>query len=861
MNKNASIAIIGSGFGGLATAIELKRAGFHNFTIYEKAGDIGGVWRDNDYPGAACDVQSYLYSFSHNVSAEWEDMFARQGQIWEYLQGVVDKEGLWPHVRCNTEVIAAQWQPERASWRMEVKAAAAAQATPVETTTGSAQETNPEVTTAAAAQAAPVETTTAAAQAANPETTATTPTHTTSIEADHLVVATGALAQPVIPRLPGLDEFQGEYFHSAEWNHDVDLRGKRVAVVGTGASAIQIVPAIQPEVESLTLFQRTPAWVMPRHDRSISAAEQQRLRKLPILNRLRRWKIYLQREVTVLGFRHPVLMGPTQKHALRHLESQVTDPEKRRKLTPSYRIGCKRILLSNTYYPAVNAENTTVVCGGVKALTAHGVVDQDGKEHPVDVVIFATGFKTDGLPLTDKVCDAAGLSLAEKWGPSPRAYLGTSVAGYPNCYLLHGPNIGLGHTSVILMFEAQARYIRQAVELASSRTVNSGSVPVKASIAPTPRAQRNFDHLVGRLTNGTVWTSGGCDSWYLDQTGHNSNIWPGSTLEYILRTRRISQKDHEVVPLLTSPADGALPPGAAAPAAPVAGEATGVANGVQLAGMQLVGMQLDGMQLARGGNSFAPGTAAGGSTAPVVMLHGLGGSPAAFDRLKEQLDPRVNTVALALGDPRTIESDARSVIPTIREEVQRAGRKAVLVGHSRGGLVATAVAEIAPELVEHLVLVNATPTTTARVSARSAAEVVLTKPVIGNLIWKLMTPAMAEKNLATAFAPNHGVPPQFVRDLRNTSLPDFLAATGAIDRYLKQSPMVDRLREVHGKHGIPTTAIVGQQDGRLAFTEFITWRGQPGIRVVDEPNAGHAPIWETPETVAAEINDVVLGTS
>nr|WP_084588129.1 NAD(P)/FAD-dependent oxidoreductase [Corynebacterium auriscanis] len=590
MNKNTSIAIIGSGFGGLATAIELKRAGFHNFTIYEKAGDIGGVWRDNDYPGAACDVQSYLYSFSHNVSAEWEDMFARQGQIWEYLQGVVDKEGLRPHVRCNTEVIAAQWQPERASWRMEVTAAAAA-------------------------------------QAANPEVTATTPAHTTSIEADHLVVATGALAQPVIPRLPGLDEFQGEYFHSAEWNHDVDLRGKRVAVVGTGASAIQIVPAIQPEVESLTLFQRTPAWVMPRHDRPISAAEQQRLRKLPILNRLRRWKIYLQREVTVLGFRHPVLMGPTQKHALRHLESQVTDPDKRRKLTPSYRIGCKRILLSNTYYPAVNAENTTVVCGGVKALTAHGVVDQDGKEHPVDVVIFATGFKTDGLPLTDKVRDASGLSLAEKWGPSPRAYLGTSVAGYPNCYLLHGPNIGLGHTSVILMFEAQARYIRQAVELASSRTVNSGSVPVKASIAPTPRAQRNFDHLVGRLTNGTVWTSGGCDSWYLDQTGHNSNIWPGSTLEYILRTRRISQKDHEVVPLLTGPADGALPPGAAAPAAPAApvtpaaGEATGVANGVQLDGMQL-----DGMQLARGGNSFAPGTAAGGSTAPVVMLHGLGGS-------------------------------------------------------------------------------------------------------------------------------------------------------------------------------------------------------------------------------------------
>ncbi|WP_426718706.1 alpha/beta fold hydrolase [Corynebacterium auriscanis] len=837
MNKNTSIAIIGSGFGGLATAIELKRAGFHNFTIYEKAGDIGGVWRDNDYPGAACDVQSYLYSFSHNVSAEWEDMFARQGQIWEYLQGVVDKEGLRPHVRCNTEVIAAQWQPERASWRMEVTAAAAA-------------------------------------QAANPEVTATTPAHTTSIEADHLVVATGALAQPVIPRLPGLDEFQGEYFHSAEWNHDVDLRGKRVAVVGTGASAIQIVPAIQPEVGSLTLFQRTPAWVMPRHDRPISAAEQQRLRKLPILNRLRRWKIYLQREVTVLGFRHPVLMGPTQKHALRHLESQVTDPEKRRKLTPSYRIGCKRILLSNTYYPAVNAENTTVVCGGVKALTAHGVVDQDGKEHPVDVVIFATGFKTDGLPLTDKVRDAAGLSLAEKWGPSPRAYLGTSVAGYPNCYLLHGPNIGLGHTSVILMFEAQARYIRQAVELASSRTVNSGSVPVKASIAPTPRAQRNFDHLVGRLTNGTVWTSGGCDSWYLDQTGHNSNIWPGSTLEYILRTRRISQKDHEVVPLLTGPADGALPPGAAASAAPVAPAAegaTGVANGVQLDGMQLAGMQLDGMQLAgmqldgmqlaRGGNSFAPGTAAGGSTAPVVMLHGLGGSPAAFDRLKEQLDPRVNTVALALGDPRTIESDARSVIPTIREEVQRAGRKAVLVGHSRGGLVATAVAEIAPELVEHLVLVNATPTTTARVSARSAAEVVLTKPVIGNLIWKLMTPAMAEKNLATAFAPNHGVPPQFVRDLLNTSLPDFLAATGAIDRYLKQSPMVDRLREVHGKHGIPTTAIVGQQDGRLAFTEFITWRGQPGIRVVDEPNAGHTPIWETPETVAAEINEVVLGTS
>ena len=473
------VAIIGSGFAGLGAAIALQRAGFDDVVILERSSGVGGVWRDNDYPGAACDVQSYLYSFSFAPNTRWNHMFSPQGEILDYLRRVADDFGLLPKVRLDCPVEEATWDTDRGLWVLR--------------------------------------------------------TPQGPVEAEHMVVATGALADPAIPELEGIEDFAGAVFHSSRWDHDLDLAGKRVAVVGTGASAIQFVPEIQPEVESLTLFQRTPPWVMPRHDRPIKGVEKLAMSVLPPLHLLRRARIYAQREMTVLGFRHPALMKLAERTARKHLEEQVSDPELREKLTPSYRMGCKRILISNDYLQALDAPNADVVTSGIKQVTTAGVVDGDGVLHEVDAIIFGTGFKTNGLPLTDRIHGPGGTTMAESWGDSPRAYLGTTVAGFPNAYLMHGPNIGLGHTSVITMFEAQSRYIVDAVR----HSVEHG-VPVE----PTAEAQREFVSRVDELTDGTVWTSGGCSSWYLDTTGRNSNLWPGATVDYHRRTLRFRPDDH-----------------------------------------------------------------------------------------------------------------------------------------------------------------------------------------------------------------------------------------------------------------------------------------------------------------------------
>lgn len=474
------VAIIGSGFGGLGAAVALTRAGFGDITILERATDIGGVWRDNTYPGAACDVQSYLYSFSFAPNNEWSQMFSPRSEIHDYLRAVARDHDLLRHLRLNCPVESARWDAEALLWRL------------------------------------------------------TTPQG--EIEAEHVVVATGALADPVIPQLPGIDSFTGAVFHSSRWDHDLDLAGKRVAVVGTGASAIQFVPAIQPIVDQLNVFQRTPAWIMPRHDRAISGREKAALRLLPPLHRLRRAAIYVKREFQILAFRNPALMKIAERTALKHLEAQVSDPDLRAKLTPAYRIGCKHILISNDYLPALDAPNADVVTAGIQEVVPDGIVDSTGVLHEADVIIFGTGFKTDGLPLTDRIHNADGTSMADAWGDSPRAYLGTMVTGFPNLYLMHGPNIGLGHTSVITMFEAQSRYLVDAIAHATQKNA--------ATVEPTPQAQAEYVLTVDDLTKGTVWTSGGCTSWYLDKTGRNSNLWPGATFDYHRRTRRFKAADH-----------------------------------------------------------------------------------------------------------------------------------------------------------------------------------------------------------------------------------------------------------------------------------------------------------------------------
>lgn len=478
--RRVRVAIIGSGFAGLGVAVTLKRAGIDDLTIFERSDTIGGVWRDNNYPGAACDVQSYLYSFSFAPNSQWSQTFSPQNEILDYLTKVAADFGLSGHLQLNCPVSSAQWDKTANRWVL----------------------------------------TTAAGE----------------VTAEHLVVATGALADPVTPQVEGLSEFTGHSFHSSRWDHGLDLTGKRVAVLGTGASAIQFVPAIQPRVKQLTVFQRTAPWVMPRHDRPVGKLEKALLRWAPGTHALRRSQIYLMREVKLLAFRHPVMMQLGERTARKHLREQVRDPQLRAKLTPNYRLGCKRILISNDYLRALDTSNTEVVTSGIRQVTATGVVDNDGALHEVDAIIFGTGFKTDGLPLTDHIYDADGTSMAERWGDSPRAYLGTMVAGFPNAYLMHGPNIGLGHTSVITMFEAQARYIVESIRYGTAHGI--------AAIEPTAAAQARFTETVDRLTEGSVWTSGGCSSWYLDATGRNSNLWPGATFDYHRRTWRFRPQDH-----------------------------------------------------------------------------------------------------------------------------------------------------------------------------------------------------------------------------------------------------------------------------------------------------------------------------
>lgn len=473
------VAIVGAGFGGLGTAIRLKQSGLTDFVVLERAGALGGVWRDNAYPGAACDVQSHLYSFSFALNPDWTRSYSGQAEIWAYLERCAREFDLLPAIRFNHPVEAAVWDPA-GHWRLQ--------------------------------------------------------TPHGELRARVLVMATGALSEPAVPDLPGLEQFAGPAFHSARWPADLDLSGRSVAVVGTGASAVQFVPAIQPQVSRLTVFQRTPAWVLPRQDQPISPAARQRYRRWPALLRLRRAGLAFSRELTVLAFQHPALMSLLEATARRHLAAAVADPVLRAKLTPRYTIGCKRVLLSDDFYPALTQPNVDVVAAGVSAVRAHGVAAADGREYPADVLIFGTGFQVTDLPFSHRVFGRAGRSLAEAWAGSPQAYLGTTVSGFPNLFILQGPNTGLGHTSVLLMIEAQIEHLLGALRYQRG----AGAVPLE----PRPERQAAFAAEMDARLRGTVWLAGGCRSWYLDRTGRNSTLWPGTTWEFARRLRRFQPGDY-----------------------------------------------------------------------------------------------------------------------------------------------------------------------------------------------------------------------------------------------------------------------------------------------------------------------------
>ena len=495
---DVTVAIIGSGFAGIGMAASLNRAGLTDLVLLERAADLGGTWRDNSYPGAACDVPSHLYSFSFAPNPGWSRSFSPQPEIWAYLRRVAAEEGVTGKIRFGEEVTSARWDPAARLWRVE--------------TTGGA------------------------------------------LTARFLVSAAGPLSDPMIPDLPGLGTFAGAVFHSATWDHDYDLAGRSVAVIGTGASAIQFVPRIQALASQVTVFQRTPPWIMPRHDRPISRWERWLFRHVPVTQRVARAGIYCGRESYALGFvKEPAILRAAQALALRHLHRQVTDQDLAARLTPSYRMGCKRILLSNDYYPALAEPNVRLVTDGIAEIREQSVLTSDGTKHHVDVLIFGTGFHVTDFPLAHRIFGPDGVSLASHWSdqPAQTAFRGTTTAGFPNLFVLTGPNTGLGHNSQVFMIEAQVRYVLGALQHARRHGAD------RIEVRPAPQAA--YDRVVQRKMRRTVWVTGGCKSWYLDAEGRNVALWPDFTWRYAWLTRRFDPSNYDLAGPPTSGTDAAYP--------------------------------------------------------------------------------------------------------------------------------------------------------------------------------------------------------------------------------------------------------------------------------------------------------------
>jgi cation diffusion facilitator CzcD-associated flavoprotein CzcO len=497
--NHVRFGILGAGFSGLGMAIKLKEAGHHDFVIWERDAEVGGTWWANTYPGCQCDIPSHLYSFSFAPNPEWSRTYPLQPELRTYLRECSERYGLRDHIRFDCEVTAAEWDEQEGLWRIET-------------------EQGP-------------------------------------FTADLLIAAPGFLSEPATPALPGLDSFQGEAFHTARWNHDHDLRGRRVAVIGTGASAIQTVPQIQPLVEHLDVFQRTPPWVMPHRDRPITELERRVYRRFPALQRAVRSAVYWSRELLVPGFVwHPRFMKLPQRMARRHLEKQIPDPQLRAKLTPDYAIGCKRVLPSNDWYPAITQPNVDVITEGIREVVPNGIVTADGELHEADTIVFATGFYVTDAPFAKIVRGREGALMSEVWKGSPQAYRGTAVAGFPNLFILTGPNTGLGHNSLVYMIEAQLDYLMDALRVVEQRGATRIEVRRAAQEAYNADLQSRMDR--------TVWMSGGCSSWYIDANGRNTTIWPDFTWRFRRQTRLFDVQAYELS-ALPSPAPAVAEPAAA----------------------------------------------------------------------------------------------------------------------------------------------------------------------------------------------------------------------------------------------------------------------------------------------------------
>ena len=469
--------VVGAGFGGLAMADRLLRENRgEEFLVLEAAGEVGGTWRDNTYPGCACDVPTALYSLSRHPHPGWSHSFGRQPEIYSYLVSVADRIGLRDRLVTSCEVTSAAWDGDAALWA-------------VETTRG-------------------------------------------RVRARNLVVATGALSAPSVPSLPGLGDFEGEVFHSARWRHDIPLEGKRVAVVGTGASAVQFVPEIAGTAENVTVFQRTPGWVLPRLDRPISERRKKLYQRFPLLQRIVRGRVYLGRELYVLAFtRAQFLLRLFEWFARFYLFLHVRDRKMRRALTPDFSIGCKRVLLTSRWLPALVRPDVTLVPDAASAVTYRALVAADGTEYPADVIIFGTGFQPTEPPIARLVTGADGRTLADHWDGSPRAHNGITVSGFPNLFLLYGPNTNLGHSSIVYMLESQADHVVRLLDLAAQAP--------RRTVEVRPEAVGEYADRMDEQLAHTVWNEGGCSSWYIDARGRNSLQWPTFTFRYREQVRQI----------------------------------------------------------------------------------------------------------------------------------------------------------------------------------------------------------------------------------------------------------------------------------------------------------------------------------
>ena len=482
--SDVPIVIIGAGFAGIGMAIQLKKAGIESFTIFERANEIGGTWRDNTYPGAACDVPSHAYSLSFEQNPGWTHRFSPSEEIQSYLHGIVEKWQLRAHLRLGTEIVEARFDEAQGAWTLT-------------TDKGDA------------------------------------------VTARVVVSGVGGLVDPALPDIKGLQSFRGELFHTARWNHDYELTGKRIGVIGTGASAVQVVPSIAPQAQRLDVFQRTPAWVVPKLDKRYSARARRLYARFPFLLHASRFLQYLSSEIwgPMIFLDAPRLSAIGERLSMAHLRAQVKDPALREKLTPHFQFGCKRILVSDDYWASFERENVDLVTDPIEEIVPEGIRTADGKLHELDVLVLATGFALGLASAPFPITGRGGRTLDQIWADGAVAYKGMTVSGFPNWFILMGPNTGPGHTSVLVYTEAQIAHALSAIQ--KLRREGHKWVDVRQSVQDHYNAG-----IQGRMKH-MVWSTG-CHSWYLSSDGSNHSLYPGFAAEYALRARRFDPSDYEI---------------------------------------------------------------------------------------------------------------------------------------------------------------------------------------------------------------------------------------------------------------------------------------------------------------------------